>query len=234
MFDSLDVVEAIRTIAFHELVDHSSDRIAQIGVAVDHFLQDFRRDHPDKVPTTKPGVGLLGEFGPHPVSDFELASHLVGTRHKAMVALERMAGGMPILMAYLMVVSVRSTPLRGIGLNHALRYAVSESRIANTVRVRGLCEEIKKLDADAAHGKLFKVNRKVGRLGPVATKIKAHMAKHPASKAIDVWNALKKSPPKGHDFRESSGLGRYIEKGPETVMEWRRFSNLVSQHRPKK
>ena len=149
-----------------------------------------------------------------------------------MIGLDRLAGGMPTLMAYLAVVSLPSNewPLREIGWEKALQYAVTES----SVKTHQLQDAVTKLGPLAAHGKLFTENRKAGKRGPVAVKVKAYMVKHPKAKSVEVWDALKKAPPKGHDFRESSKLGRYIEKGAETVMGWPRFRNLVSEHRPKK
>lgn len=83
-------------------------------------------------------------------------------------------------------------------------------------------------------GQKFVNGRAPETLSPVARKIKAYLTKNPSAKAAEVWNALKNAPPKGLDFRESTRLGRYIERGREPVMEWRRFQNLVSDHRPKK
>lgn len=85
----------------------------------------------------------------------------------------------------------------------------------------------------ARKGSQFPPGKPKGSIGPVAKKIKAYLAKHPEAKPPEVWDNLKNSPPKDHVFMESTKLGKYIEKGPETVMEWRRFCNLVSEHRPK-
>lgn len=85
----------------------------------------------------------------------------------------------------------------------------------------------------AAHGQLFRENRKKGYLSPIAEMIKAHLAKHRRATAEEVWNSLKRASPKGYAFMESPRLGRYIESGVDTVMQWPRFRNLVSEHRPK-
>ena len=228
---NVTIKEAINAIALQALQRHHPEDIIQTGMAFDKLLADYRLAHPDKVPT-KPSMGLLGSGETCPVSDFELALYLVATRPKVMNGLMRLAKEIPMLMAYLAVVSLPSNewPLREIGWGNALQYAVFESR----VKTQQLQDAVAKMAPLAAHGKLFAENRKSGKRGPIAVKVKAYMVKHPKAKSVEVWEALKKAPPKDHDFRETSRLGRYIEKGARTVMEWPRFRNLVSEHRPKK
>lgn len=86
---------------------------------------------------------------------------------------------------------------------------------------------------DAIKGAKFKPGKPKGAIGLVAEKIKAYLAKHPEAKPPEVWDALKKSPPKKHSFMDTAKLGKYIENDGIPVMEWRRFCNLVSEHRPK-
>ena len=225
-------IQAVNAISMQALERHAANEIVLVRMAVEKLLSDFRRDHPDKVPT-KPSTGLLGDDMRFSISDFELARQLVAEMHPVMKALERSAGGIPPLMAYLAVASLSSAKWPDIGWDSALQYAVTESS-ARVQMTQKLEDAVIKLGPLAAHGKLFIENKKVGVLGPVAVKVKAYMAKHPKAKSVEVWGALKKSPPKGHDFRESSKFGRYIEKGAETVTEWPRFRNLVSEHRLKK
>lgn len=226
------VIQGVNAIAMQALESHAPNEIVLVSMAVERCLTDYRRDHPEKVPT-KPSMGLLGDGTRFPVGDFELALQLVESRHPFMTALERSAGGIPPLMAYLAVVSLPSEKSPDIGWDSAMQYAITESSVKVHMTQR-LQDAVAELEPLAAHGKLFIENRKSGRLMPVAVKVKAYMVKHPKAKSIEVWDALKKAPPKGYDFRESSKLGRYIEKGAETVMEWPRFRNLVSEHRPKK
>lgn len=228
----ITVIHGVNAIAMQALERHAPNEIALVSMAVERCLADYRRDHPDKVPT-KPSMGLLGDGARFPLSDFELALHLVGTRHKTMTEIERAAGSIPPLMAYLAVVSLPSAKWPDIGWDSALQYVVSDSSV-RLQQTQQLQDAVTKLGPLAAHGRLFIENKKVGKLGPVAVKVRAYLNKHPKAKPTEVWNALKQSPPKSHDFRESPRLGRYIEKGAKTVMEWPRFRNLVSQHRPKK
>jgi hypothetical protein len=88
--------------------------------------------------------------------------------------------------------------------------------------------------ANMQAGEKFKSGRQPGKLGPVAKKIQAYMKKNPRAKPAEVWAVLKKSPPKGFEFMESDRFGKYIEHGCITVMNWPRFRNLVSEHRPPK
>jgi len=226
------VIQGVNAISMQALERHAANEIVLVSMAVEKLLSDYRRDHPDKVPT-KPSTGLLGDGMRFSISDFELALQLAGEMHPVMMKLERSAGGVPPLMAYLAVASLPSAKWPDIGWDSALRYAVAESGV-RLQRTQQLQDAVSELGPLAAHGKLFIENKKSGMLGPVAVKVKAYMMKHPKAKSVEVWDALKKVPPKGHDFRESSRLGRYIEKGAETVMEWPRFRNLVSVHRPKK
>lgn len=87
---------------------------------------------------------------------------------------------------------------------------------------------------DSIKGEKFSGGKPKGAIGPVARKIKAYLQKNPSHKADAVWQALGKKPPTGMTFMETRSLGRYIEKGAEQIMEWKRFQNLVSEHRPKK
>ena len=86
--------------------------------------------------------------------------------------------------------------------------------------------------ANMQRGKLFSSGRQLATLGPVAKKIKAYLLKNPLAKPDEVWAALKKSPPRGYAFMETERFGKYIEKGNKTAMQWGRFRNLVSIHRP--
>ena len=222
---------AIRTISCEVLREYPTDEVAYAGVALQWLLADFRRDHSDQVPM-RPDTGLL-RIGPTPFNDFELAQHLERTANPAMVRLQKTVGRVPCLMAYMLVVATDAHNERNLGVDAALRYAVDEAsvRLETTRRLQKIAKSLEPL---AAHGKLFIEGRKLGTPGPIAKRIKAHLVKYPTSSAREVWAALKKSPPTGFAFMETTKLGWYIEKGARTVMEWRRFQNLVSEHRPSK
>ncbi len=86
----------------------------------------------------------------------------------------------------------------------------------------------------AKKGSKFKPGRPKGSLGRTAKRIKDYLAKHPRAKTLELWGAFSARPEKDYIYCHSPHLGRYIETtGGETVMEWKRFSNLVSQHRPR-
>lgn len=85
----------------------------------------------------------------------------------------------------------------------------------------------------AMKGDKFSKGKPKGSLGQVAKKIKEYLKKHPKAKPKEVWDALQKAPPKGFSFKETDRLGRYIEEDDRPAMEYRRFQNLVSEHRPK-
>ena len=125
--NSLAIKPAVSAIATQALQDFDAERIVEVGLLFEKLLAEFRRDHPDEVPK-KPPLGLLIS-DPYPVSDFELALHLVQSRPKAMIGLERWARGVPTLMAYLAVASLPSKelPPREIGWEAALQFAVRES-----------------------------------------------------------------------------------------------------------
>ena len=67
----------------------------------------------------------------------------------------------------------------------------------------------------------------------MAKLIKRYLERHPTASTEEVWQKMKSKPLRGLDFMEARGE-RYVERGAKQVMGWRRFSNLVSEHRPKK
>ncbi len=73
--------------------------------------------------------------------------------------------------------------------------------------------------------------RQANKLGPVARRVTAHLKEDAAASAVTVWDAIEERPPKGFTFCHNS-LGRYIEdERGRTVMEWKRFNNLISERR---
>ena len=175
-------------------------------------------------------------MGPIAVNDFELALHLWDNNDPAMAKVIKGADDMPVLLAYLATLTSGTDLPNEALLESALPFAVASLRVESDAAKlwnQELQKGVDRLLPLARTGQKFTKGRKPAALGPVAKKIKAYLQKNPAAKTLDVWRALKKSPPNGFVFMESARLGRYIEKGCETVMEWRRFQNLVSEHRPK-
>lgn len=219
-----------RALVLSALPKHTPTSIIETGLRVTALLANFRRDH--HVPERTMVGGLLST-GPLvvPFNDWELARHLQLTSHKSMKELTRQfAGDSPLLALAAIAASCDEAPG---WLHEALPELAHMSNAAQEVRVRKLGDAINSLQPLADHGERFTA-RKPGSLSPIAKKIKAYMGKHPTAKAIEVWAALKKSPPKGYLFRDTEKFGRYIERGADTVMKWPRFGNLVSEHRPKK
>lgn len=101
-------------------------------------------------------------------------------------------------------------------------------------RVRAIRRE-NSLRPFAEMGKPFRENAtRQDKRGPIAKRIKAHLETHREAKPLDVWRALARNPGKNFVYCDNP-QGRYIEdaKTGVTKMKWERFSNLVSEHRPK-
>lgn len=228
----------IRRIAARLLEGFSTAQIIETGCNVIRVLEDVKKQHPDKIPTKQ--VGGLLDMGPFPINDFELALHLVGSNNPAMTEIIESANGLPALIAYLetyLEILGNNTKLPDESwLESALSYAILAQKFEGDVAKlfnQDLKKDVEELRPLAKTGQKFVNGRKPAALGPVAKKVKAYLQKNPKAKPLDVWCALAKSPPSGLTFMDTARLGRYVEKGSETVMEWRRFQNLVSEHRPK-
>ncbi len=104
-----------------------------------------------------------------------------------------------------------------------LRYAISQGKSKG---LRILAGE------QAAHGQKFKDGRKQGSSGPIPKAIAKLLAKTPTMKNPDLWEAIKKKPPKGWSFCDNR-IGKYIEgpNGKETG--YKRFCNLCGYERKK-
>ena len=76
----------------------------ETGLEVVWLLKTFKKIYPEKIPT-KPGEGLLA-MGPVLVNDFELALHLLSTGDAAMKNIVKGETDVPVLLAYLAVVTV--------------------------------------------------------------------------------------------------------------------------------
>ena len=228
--DQITSARVVRSLVLAALSSHTADAIIETGMRVETLVEKFRRIHPDQVPTEELSGGLLNMgVTVVPVNDWELARHLECTV-EAMRALRAQFDDVSPLLAYVAVMALRAEPPDW--LHDALPVIVLESNAAQEIRAQELREAIERLRPLADHGQRFTA-KKPGSLGPVAKRVKAHMQKNPRAKADQVWSALKKTPPKDHEFMESERFGRYIECGAKTVMEWPRFRNLVSEHRPK-
>ncbi|CAN5390728.1 hypothetical protein BH11PSE11_BH11PSE11_12340 [soil metagenome] len=138
-------------------------------------------------------------------------------------------------------IAAQSLPAETVAMLSAARSEITSAFRQNDMelthkRILEWFKDVRMLHREALANKGAKLNggREKGALGPVAKKVKTYLSKRPAASPIEVWNALRQAPPKNHVFMESPKLGKYIEKGAHTVMEWPRFRNIVSEHRPKK
>lgn len=112
----------IRGIGFRLLEKFSPEKIAQTGIEVMFLLETFKAKHPDKIPT-KPSGGLL-DMGPLPINDFELAQHLIATNDSAMAKVIKDASDVPVLLAYLAILTNGSDLPDEYLLEAALPFAV--------------------------------------------------------------------------------------------------------------
>lgn len=144
----------IRQIAARLLEGFTTAQIIETGCNVIRVLEDFKKQHPDKIPT-KPGGALLN-MGPFPINDFELALHLVGSNNPAMTEAVLRAERLPVLIAYL------DTYLEILGNNTKLPdESWLESALSFAIRVRTIEGDVAKLwNQD--------LQKDVERLGPLA------------------------------------------------------------------
>jgi hypothetical protein len=225
-----EMESAVHAIALRALKDHAVEDIVEVGFAVSELLSRFRRDHAEQVPL-HPGNDERGLLAMHPraFDDFELAQHLIEIGNPEMVGLCTNDKGVPATIAFLAIATTTSSTNSEIDLKKAWDWVLS----ADSFRVDQLELAVEARQAAADHGSLFK-GRKPGSYAPVTKKVNAYLKKEPGAKSVEVWNAVKASPPKGYVFMETERFGRYIEKDAKTVMEWPAFQNLVSRRRPEK
>lgn len=82
---------------------------------------------------------------------------------------------------------------------------------------------------DADHGKKFK-GKAPGAVGPIRKAIGRVLKKNPKMKTLEIWEEIKKKPPKGWAVMENR-QGKYIEGPANKEMNYRRFENAVCEER---
>ena len=135
-FNMGTVAGAVSQIAMQNLRGFAARDILRAGLVVERFVAEFRRDFPEQVPSHPaiPGRGLLARDA-MPFGDFELAKHLLHSNHRVMVNIQNLFPGMPILMAYLAVVSVGAESSLAVALLPGpLDYVVAESGVRQRLR----------------------------------------------------------------------------------------------------
>lgn len=240
---SFSSLTAIRTIAFQVLGKFTTEQIFDTGVEVARLLQHFKDKRPEEIPNNEAGGGgLLGngllEMAPLPMNDFQFARHLVATNDPDMEKIVRDSKGVPVLLAYLAVLTNGKDLPPDHLIEYALPYAVDclavESEVSKLWN-RDLQTRIERLQPLATKGAKFQ-GKKVGALGPLAKAVRSHLKDRPEDSADAIWAALVASPPKGLIFLDNA-QGRYVEYDKRTFAgllkntSYRRFANIVTEQR---
>ena len=230
---------SIKGIAFFSLSKYPSDLVVSVGTAVIEVVARFRLQNPDQVPTVAGSPDLLSNFNEivrDPYNDFELARHLLETKHAEMNAVVKLAKGLPILLSYLSVLTISNPPPSPYLFKSALPFAIESLKfdvIKQEQWQQRLQTAIEKLTPLARTGQKFK-GRKPGSYGPLAKAIRKHLEKYPRDKPRDIWDTFVLRPPKGMFFREVHKVGKYVEyvdKGAAFDTDYRQFQNRVSEQR---
>ena len=199
-----------------------SAELVRVGFEVKRAIAEYRTVHGERqIPD--PGCPSIEESVGY--SDFEIARRLDFVPLLAKV--QAKAQQIDAMLAYILIALTSKDVYfpEEIALDFLVHSRLVESR--------QVMQEIARLQPIAAHGEVSLKNRKQGRLKPVNAMVKGYLSKNPEASAEMVWNALKAKPPRGHSFCDNR-IGRYIEKDAKTIMEWPRFKNVVSEHRPKR
>lgn len=238
----IDTLAVVRQVAFQALSKYKSDQVVEAGLGLARIVEFIRINRPDQIPKKKIGGGLLGDGKPVEVSvnDFELAESLVNANHPGIAELTSL--DVPVLMAYLSVISIRNEMPRSDVIASALHYTVNSLTFKNL----GLEAWSERLQADvdrlqplADTGRKFKRGRPENAVGPLTRAIVRHLNKNPTDNPDQVWAAFKRSPPKGMTLIDSPNpkLGRYIEYDKRTHAgnlkdtSFRAFANIVYRKR---
>ena len=199
---SFSTLQAIQGIAFRTLKKFTPAQIVDTGLKVSRLLADYKKGHPDKLPKKASG-GLLN-FGTFiDVDDFELALHLVNTNDPAMAKIVKGAKGLPVLTAYLSVLTNGAELPPEHLLESALPFAIAslslEGEIAS-VWNQSLQTEIAQLAQLASKGLKFKGGKPKGSFGPVASAVRKRLLENSDESPDEIWQALFLKPPKGMTF----------------------------------
>ncbi len=231
---SFSTLQAIQGIAFRTLEKFTAAQIVDTGLKVSRLLADYKKDYPDKLPK-KAGGGLLN-FGTFiDVDDFELALHLVNTNDPAMAKIVKGAKGLPVLTAYLSVLTNGAELPPEHLLESALPFAIASLSVEGEVAKlwnQSLQTEIARLAPLASKGLKFQ-GKKEGAVGPLTAAVRKRLKNYPSENAAEIWSALSSKPPKGLIFCDNRA-GKYVEYDKRTHAGklkntgYERFANIVS------
>ena len=213
---NFSTLQAIKGIAFRTLAleKFTPVQIAEAGLKVFRLLEDFKRNHPDKVP--KKAGGLLNFGSSVNVDDFELALHLVNGSDPAMAKIVKGAKGLPVLTAYLSVLTSGAELPPEHLLESALPFAIASLSVEGDVAKiwnQNLQTEVARLAPLANKGLKFKGGKPKGSFGPVATAVRERLLKKFTESPDEIWQALSMKPPKDMTFY-GNGKDRRIEPAP--------------------
>ena len=209
---NFSVLHAIQGLAFRTLEKFTAAQIVEAGLKVSRLIEDFKKNFPNKVPK-KAGGGLLNFGSPVDVNDFELALHLVNGNDPAMAKIVKGAKGLPVLTAYLSVLTNSAKLPPEHLLESALPFAIASLSLESEVSKlwnQNLQTEIARLAPLASTGLKFKGGKPKGAFGPVATAVRSRLLKNSKDSPDEIWQALSMKPPKGMTFY-GKGKDRRIE-----------------------
>ncbi len=106
------------------------------------------------------------------------------------------------------------------------------AEVVRTIKGTALRQHQKyKFHADI--GAKFVKGRKPGTGSPIRKSVERLLKKCPKMSNFDLWEAVKKTPPKGFAVKENH-VGKYIEGPPKYLnMNWERFCNIAAETRNK-
>lgn len=232
---NFSTLQAIQEIAFRTLEKFTTAQIVETGIKVSRLVQIYKKKSPDKIPK-KAGGGLINFGKLVDVNDFELALHLVNANDPEMAKIVTGAKGLPVLTAYLSVLTNGAELPPEHLLESALPFAIASLSAEGDVAKlwnQGLQVEIARLVPLASTGLKFKNGRKPEALGPLTKAVRNRLKAHPTENAAAVWIALSSRPPKGLIFCDNRS-GKYVEYDKRTHSGnlkntgYERFANIVS------
>lgn len=240
---NFSTLRAIQGIAFRTLEQFTATEIVKTGFKVSELLTAFKKSYPDKVVKQVISGGLLGDGSTYTaqLNDFEIARLLVETNDPAMRELVKGAKGLPVLMAYLSVITIgKELPPENL-LESALPFAIASLSVEGEVAKlwnQNLQTEMTRLAPLASNGLKFQKGRKQASLGPLALAVRRRLERSPNENAATIWIALSGKPPHGLKFCDNK-TGKYVEYDKRTHSGslkntgYPRFSNIVTEQRKK-
>ena len=100
-----------------------------------------------------------------------------------------------------------------IGIEREIEDLIRFSEAVQLGEEKGLAYLTDKSHSEqVARGKKFDGGRKRGAVGPIRRWIRRALKNNPNLKNLDLWEAIRTSPPKGWVVMETAKLGKYVER----------------------